>query len=86
MAFFTFKPESSSVIKFLAYDSKKEALAIQFHSDSVWIYLGVSLEVYDELISAKSVGNYFNKHIRNMYESERFAYGSQLKEQSIGEN
>lgn len=86
MAYLHHKPDSS-VIKFALYDTKRESLAIQFHSNTVWVYLDVSLEVYDELISAESAGAYFNKHIRNIYASERFIIGSEwnnLREKFLG--
>lgn len=86
MAYLHHQPDSS-VIKHILYDIKKESLAIQFHSNTVWIYLEVPIDVYDELVSAKSSGNYFNKHIRNVYPSERFIIGSEwniLRENSVG--
>jgi hypothetical protein len=67
----------SSVISVVIYDVEEEVLAIQFLSGSVWIYFDVSLEVYDELISAKSVGNYFNHHIRNFYASKQYLTASE---------
>lgn len=71
------KLTSSSVIKRVVYDTKLSALAVQFNSESIWVYLDVPIEVYDELINAHSAGNYFNKHIRNVYESEQYMTASE---------
>lgn len=71
MSYYTFKPESSSVIKILLYDIKRQCLAVQFKSNSVWVYFDVPIEVYDNFIKAPSLGNYFNLHIKNSYESSQ---------------
>lgn len=87
MGYLYHKPDSS-VIKYAVYDIKREALAIQFQSNTVWVYLEVPIDVYDEMIAAKSTGNYFNKHIRNVYPSERFIAASDwnaIQENFFGE-
>jgi hypothetical protein len=71
MAFLHLKLENSSVIDLVVYDTKLSALAIKFRTGSLWTYLNVPIEVYDELVTAKSAGNYFNNHIRNYYISEK---------------
>lgn len=71
MAFLHLKLENSSVIDLVVYDTKLSALAIKFKTGSLWAYLNVPIEVYDELVTAKSAGNYFNNHIRNFYISEK---------------
>lgn len=86
MAYLHHKPDST-VIKLALYDTKRQSLAIQFHSNTVWVYMDVAIEVYDELISAESTGAYFNKHIRNIYPSERFIVGSEwntIREKFLG--
>lgn len=72
MSFLSFKPESSSVIKLLVYGLQERILAVQFHSNTVWLYYDLDLEIFDELVSAQSVGQYFNLHIRNRYTSEKY--------------
>jgi hypothetical protein len=71
MAFIHVRLEDSSVIDLVVYDTKHSALAIKFKTGSTWAYLDVPIEVYDELTSAKSAGNYFNNHIRNYYIAEK---------------
>lgn len=72
MSFLLQKIQDSSVINFVAYDTTESTLVVEFNSKSVWIYLDVDIEHYYSLISADSVGNYFNKNIRNKYESYKY--------------
>jgi hypothetical protein len=66
------KNVDSSVIQNIVYDTSESALVVHFRTGSVWVYLNVDLEVYDALMSSQSVGQYFNKHIRNVYSSQKF--------------
>jgi hypothetical protein len=63
----------SSFIKHLALDESSESLIVTFASGSIWLYRGISLEIYNRLISSPSVGNYFNTNIRNKHEAEVLA-------------
>lgn len=63
----------SSAIKQIAYDTSTSILVTVFHTGSMWAYIDVPIEVYDELIHAPSIGNYFNLHIRNFYASQKYA-------------
>lgn len=42
-------------------------LSIQFTDGSLYTYRDVPREVYEDLISASSVGGYFNREIRPRY-------------------
>ena len=63
----------SSFINHLAFDELTESLIVTFGSGSIWLYRGISLEIYKTLVTVPSIGNYFNKNIRNKYESEVIA-------------
>lgn len=69
---------SSSFIKYLAWDSSTEILAVVFRSGSFWLYENIDVSIYDSLIHSPSVGNYFNKHIRDHYPSYKVLYTKPL--------
>lgn len=55
----------SSVIKSIHFVHDFDILYIEFMTGSCWIYHNVSYHVYRKLISAHSIGGYFNASIRN---------------------
>lgn len=59
----------SSFMKHVAWDEKTHNLIVTFASGSIWLYERVPQSVYKTLISSESVGAYFNKNIRNHYNS-----------------
>lgn len=59
----------SSFIKHVSFEDNN-ILIVTFSSNSVWAYYNVPIDIYDNLISSESVGSYFNKNIRNIYNSE----------------
>lgn len=60
-----FKPVISSQIKEIAYDKNSETLYVRFkNGGKVYSYTPVSLETYDELMNADSVGKYYHANIR----------------------
>ena len=68
----------SSFIKHISWDSDFLNLAVLFNTGTVWIYYNVPENIYKALITAKSVGAYFNKNIRDVYASERYAYKNEV--------
>ena len=63
-----FKQVISSQIKEIAYDELSEMLYIRFKANSViYKYHPVSKQEYQGLISADSVGKYFNSNIKNKH-------------------
>lgn len=64
----------SSFITNISWDDDTEFLLVKFNSGTTWIYYGVSQDVYNRLIKSISVGEYFNKNIRNKFESVRLNY------------
>lgn len=59
--------QSSSIAR-LGFDARREELHVQFRtSDHVYIYEGVSPDVYAELLASDSKGGFVNTHIKNVY-------------------
>ena len=63
----------SSFIKHISLDEVAQSLIVTFASGSIWLYRGISLDIYNRLITSPSLGNYFNTNIRNKYEAEVIA-------------
>lgn len=69
-------PVSSSQIESVGYDPTSQTLEVEFKSrpgkhGSVYQYKGVSQSVYDEFISAPSIGVYFGANIKSGYEFQK---------------
>jgi len=58
---------SSSNIASVGHDSASQTLEIEFLDGSIYEYYDVPEYVYQELISASSVGGYFGRQIKNVY-------------------
>lgn len=57
---------NSAAIRAVGYDG--HTLAVQFTtSDTVYTHPGVPYSVYAGLMQAKSMGAYYNQHIRGKY-------------------
>lgn len=61
------KPVSSSNLQSVGYDPDEEKLVILFKRGGTYTYEGVSQSDYDGLMSASSVGQFFNENIKNVY-------------------
>lgn len=59
---------SSSNIKKVGYDEDTQTMGVIFHNGYFYHFSDVPKEVYEELISAPSIGQQFNATIRNQYE------------------
>jgi hypothetical protein len=59
----------SSVIAAVTYDPRQQVLQVEFHTGRIYEYLDVPRRVYHALMSAESVGQYFNQVIRTQYRS-----------------
>jgi KTSC domain len=58
----------SSVIRSVGYDAASSILEVEFvASGDVYAYYDLPLSVYDELLSAESMGAYFNEYIKDLY-------------------
>lgn len=60
---------SSSNIAKAGYDG--ESLYLLFNSGIAYRYPGVSQSLYNALVSADSVGSFFHRAIRNVFQHER---------------
>jgi hypothetical protein len=61
----------SSNINSVGYDETSNILEIEFKSGSIYQYLNVPKEIYNELAQASSVGRYFMRNIKDRYQSSR---------------
>ena len=58
----------SSNLQSIGYDEKTQTLEVEFIRGDVYQYTNVPQHVYDELMSAKSLGKYLNQHIARQYD------------------
>lgn len=63
----------SSFIKHVAYEEDTSCLLVTFGTGSIWLYKSITLDIYNRLITAPSLGAYFNTNIRNKHEAEVIA-------------
>jgi hypothetical protein len=61
-------PVESSSLKSVGYDELTQTLTVEFHTGKKYSYGEVPVEVYNDLLEAKSAGSYFAKNIRGKYE------------------
>lgn len=64
-------PVASSRIRSIGYDRASHRLEIEFPDASVYTYYGVPHETYIELITAASIGRFFDARIKGAYDYER---------------
>ncbi len=57
-------PVKSSNIAAAGYNAEGQRLVILFHNGRSYAYSPVSLDTYNELLTAESVGEYFFKNIK----------------------
>lgn len=60
-------PVSSSNLASVGYDPTTYTLEVEFNSGRVYQYFDVPEHIYQELMSAGSVGSYFSRSIRNSF-------------------
>ncbi|MCW2275130.1 KTSC domain-containing protein [Rhodoblastus acidophilus] len=61
------KPVKSSMISQVGYDAAKKVLHVHFPSGAQYEYHEVEPETHLALISAKSIGQHFIKHVRGVF-------------------
>lgn len=61
------KTVTSSNLLSIGYDASLLILEVEFKNRSIYQYFGVPKRIYEDLISAQSVGGYLNKHIKKLY-------------------
>jgi KTSC domain-containing protein len=60
----------SSVVASVGYDPQQRRLEVAFHNGRVYAYFEVPPSVYEELVTAESVGKFFNENVKPHYEAE----------------
>ena len=60
-------PVSSSNIRSIGYDPESMTLEVEFNTCAVYQYQGVAQGDYDALMSAGSIGSYFNANIKTRF-------------------
>jgi hypothetical protein len=63
----------SSAVSFVHYDEVAAELHVEFTSGRAYVYYGVPRRTYDRMMTASSVGAYFNANIRDHYRYRRSA-------------
>ena len=61
-------PVSSSNLASVGFDPTTYTLEVEFNSGRVYQYFDVPEHIYQELMSAGSVGSYFSRSIRNSFD------------------
>jgi hypothetical protein len=65
------KPVDSEMLEYVGYDGKQKILEVVFNSGERYQYFDVPASVYDELMSAESIGQYMHRHIIGHYDYRR---------------
>jgi len=65
------EPVSSSGIAAIGYDAGARLLEVEFVHGGIYQYLRVPTRRYRALMHAKSIGNYFVRHIRNAFTARK---------------
>jgi len=73
-------PVQSSNIASIGYDPDQQLLVINFHNGGSYIYKDVPPDVHQGFYSAESIGSYFHRRIKGVYEYERLPDGTALPE------
>lgn len=66
----------SMAIEAVAYDESEHSLRAKFRAGGkVMVYENVPQDIYDSLIFADSVSNFFREHIEGTYPAHEIAHG-----------
>ena len=57
-------PVVSSQLAAAGYDPEKKQLRIEFNNGSVYEYSQVEPDIYEQLVNAPSVGQFFNANVK----------------------
>lgn len=57
----------------VGYEAKAGTMEVEFRSGTVYQYLGVPVNKYQEFLAAPSKGKYFHLHIRDRYPFRRLS-------------
>ena len=70
-------PVQSSAIAALGYDAYNEELEVEFTSGTVYRYTRVDDATWAEFMSAKSIGRFYCKAIKGLFESIKLCWACQ---------
>jgi hypothetical protein len=62
---------SSSNIESIGYDGQNELVYVRFLNGSLYVYKGVPMHEYNNLMQAPSLGSYLHRNYKNVYIYER---------------
>lgn len=62
---------ASSNLSAVGYDEARQELQVEFKDGKKYAYADVPVEVFNELLGAKSVGSFFMKQVRGQYEARK---------------
>ena len=65
-------PVDSSLLSSAAY-SDDGTLQLQFRNGTIYQYIAVPPDIFQDLLAAESKGAYFNRHIRDQFHHQRLA-------------
>ena len=65
-------PVKSSAIRSIGHDAEKQILHVEFNSGQVFEYTGVTEEQHADLISATSIGKYYNENIVGKFPGRKY--------------
>jgi lysyl-tRNA synthetase class 2 len=68
-----YMPVSSSVVSALAYEARSKTLGVRFHNGTEYHYLGVPREIFENMRSAPSIGQFLNESVKESYPFTRIA-------------
>lgn len=58
---------NSSNVDQVGYDEGQMELHVVFHGGALYVYQGVPLELFEQLLVAPSTGSFLNREIKNVY-------------------
>ncbi len=60
-------PVVSSNVGSVGYDEYSETMEVEFLSGDVYQYFGVPLHLYEQMMSAHSIGGFLNTYVKSQY-------------------
>lgn len=64
------KPVQSSSMRSVGYDPQLAVLEIEFDDGAIYQYRTVAVDMHAALMSAESKGRFFQRYIRDQYQTE----------------
>jgi hypothetical protein len=65
------EPVASTSVASLGYDEQTETLEVEFLNGSVYQYFNVGVDLYQQMLTAPSKGQFLSTYIRNAYPYSR---------------